>query len=521
MRWMLCGERTLGALSAVALFAAAERASADIIQVPGDYGSIQAAIVAASDGDVILVGTGSYNETINLLGKAITVRSVHGADVTIVDGSGPVPFDISLVTFSSGEGPDTVFEGFTISGGFAPQGGGMLITGSSPTILDCTFSGNTSAQGGGAVMIFDFSNPLFSNCAFIQNTAALGGGGVLSAGSSSPVFIDCHFADNSGENGGGFYCAGTFSSAEVTNCTFENNVAMLGGGGMNIYRAQATIKNSVFEGNFAKGAGGLMHAGADGNATIENCVIANNVSSGNGGGVLIFNCAATISNCLIANNEAAELGGGVMVAYNVSLGMTNCTVAANLATFGGGLACDDWFERMPSEVDVTNSVFWNEGEEITIRDASTVAIAFSDIEGGYPGTGNIDADPQFVDPANGDLHPLPGSPCIDAGNNTAVPDGVTTDLDGNPRFSDDPDTPDCQQAPGTCGDPPVVDMGAYEFQIPCPGDINGDGAVDVNDFIQILVAWGPCPGCPADINGDGVVNVQDFLALLARWGPCP
>ena len=64
----------------------------------------------------------------------------------------------------------------------------------------------------------------------------------------------------------------------------------------------------------------------------------------------------------------------------------------------------------------------------------------------------------MVDPDNGDFHLSPGSPCIDAGDNTAVPDGLTTDFDGNPRFVDDPDTDDTGY-----GDPPIVDMGAFEF----------------------------------------------------------
>ena len=58
----------------------------------------------------------------------------------------------------------------------------------------------------------------------------------------------------------------------------------------------------------------------------------------------------------------------------------------------------------------------------------------------------------------------------------------------------------------------------------CPSDINGDGNVDVVDFLQMLAAWGDCPpagDCPADINGNGTVDVVDFLALLAEWGPCP
>ncbi len=105
-----------------------------------------------------------------------------------------------------------------------------------------------------------------------------------------------------------------------------------------------------------------------------------------------------------------------------------------------------------------------------------------------------------------------------------MPKGTTTDLDGNPRFVDDPDTPDCPQAPGTCGDPPVVDMGAYEFQgaPPCPWDCDGgesiDGTVGIVDFLALLSQWGGPGSCDFDGGGVGIV---DFLALLAHWGPCP
>jgi hypothetical protein len=55
----------------------------------------------------------------------------------------------------------------------------------------------------------------------------------------------------------------------------------------------------------------------------------------------------------------------------------------------------------------------------------------------------------------------------------------------------------------------------------CSADIDGNGSVDINDFLILLGAWGPNPGHPADIDGNGAVDVNDFLALLAQWGPCP
>ncbi len=130
---------------------------------------------------------------------------------------------------------------------------------------------------------------------------------------------------------------------------------------------------------------------------------------------------------------------------------------------------------------------------------------YSDVEDGWTGEGNIDADPLFVDPDNDDYHISSGSPCIDAADNTAVPKGIDTDLDGNPRFLDDPATKDTG-----FGEPPIIDMGAYEFQaVLCPWDLDGDGSVGVSDLLILLGNWGNPYGVP------------DLLALLANWGPCP
>ncbi len=204
------------------------------------------------------------------------------------------------------------------------------------------------------------------------------------------------------------------------------------------------------------------------------------------------------------------------------------------------------------------------------------------MEGGFIGDGNIDADPLFVDPEGDEanLRLLAGSPCIDAADNTAVPPGVETDLDGNPRFIEDPDTPDTGNPDGIN---PIVDMGAYEFQLvdlcidtdgdgkvtichvppenpdnahtisvgvnalpahlghgdycgPCEqddglllmageheacfADMDGDGVVSAADLASLLGSWGPNPGHPADFDNDGVVDAADLAVLLGSWGSC-
>jgi hypothetical protein len=81
-------------------------------------------------------------------------------------------------------------------------------------------------------------------------------------------------------------------------------------------------------------------------------------------------------------------------------------------------------------------------------------VTYSDVKGGFGGTGNINADPLFVDAIGGNLRLSSGSPCIDKGSNAGVPSGITTDLDGNPRVLD-----------GDSNGTVIVDMGAYEYLI--------------------------------------------------------
>jgi hypothetical protein len=198
---------------------------------------------------------------------------------------------------------------------------------------------------------------------------------------------------------------------------------------------------------------------------------------------------------------------------------------------------------------LTNCILWaNTAQQISVYSGSPV-VTYCDVQGGWSGTGNIDGDPLFRDPDGLDNDPNTfgdndyrlsyGSPCIDAGDNAAVPadmadldgDGDTQeptpwDLDGWLRFIDDPNTPDTGS-----GDPPVVDMGAFEFRGGLrPGDLNCDGTVDfgdINPFVLYLSnywAWlqtyMDCPPENGDINGDGTYrqasfgDINPFVALL-------
>ncbi|MHC4786186.1 MAG: right-handed parallel beta-helix repeat-containing protein, partial [Planctomycetota bacterium] len=151
------------------------------------YCSIQTAVDSAVDTDEIVVAPGSYSEAINFLGKVIWLHSSDGPEVTTIDGTG----NYHVIQCVTGEGSDTILEGFTITGGNANgsslngEGGGMRALSSSPTVTDCTFSGNEAGQfGGGLYADSPYGSPTVTNCTFSGNSALEGGGMYTKTGSN-------------------------------------------------------------------------------------------------------------------------------------------------------------------------------------------------------------------------------------------------------------------------------------------------------------------------------------------------
>jgi parallel beta-helix repeat protein/predicted outer membrane repeat protein len=357
--------------------------------VPDDFPTIQAGIDGVANGDTVIVRDGTYVENINFNGMAITLKSENGPATTIIDGNQMG----SVVRIESGEGSDSVFEGFTVTNGSALEGGGMYCHGASPTLENCTFTNNTALYYGGGMYCWR-SSPTLDNCTFTNNTAD-NGGGMTSYSNSSPTLENCMFTNNTAGNGGGMYSI--YSSPTLENCIFTNNTADNGGGGMSSYNASFP--------------------------TLGNCIFTNNTAD-NGGG---FYCASasTLENCMFTNNTAGTWGGGMYCRYSSSLTLENCTFTNNMAgTQGGGINC-------ASASTLDNCILWDNhanvgGSEIYTNNSSPT-VTYSDVKGGWSGTGNIDADPLFVDPANNDFHLLILSPCIDTGNPNSPPDA-----DGSP-----------------------------------------------------------------------------------------
>ena len=336
------------------------------------------------------------------------------------------------------------------SAGF--NGGGMYNDGNSdPTVDDCSFAGNWALEDGGG-MYKDESHPTITNCAFLENDAT--SGGEMYNYYSSPTITNCTFTENGATEGGGMY---NFSSDPiVTNCTFTSNEAYDGfGGGMCNNYGMPIVTDSTFTGNGASDGGGMCNRSSE-PIVNDSTFIGNKAYDGFGGGMYNGYSYQTVNNCTFISNKA-YFGGG-MYNNNTSLTVTNCTFTSNRTSDSGGGMCNEG-----GSITVTNCILWGD-EQDEIAGSGSATITYSDVQGSWPGAGNINADPMFADSA-GRLSP--GSLCIDAGDTSVVV--VTIDLDGNPRIVD-----------GDHDDFAVVDMGAYEH-VPPDTDADDDGIDDAVD----------------------------------------
>jgi hypothetical protein len=254
--------------------------------------------------------------------------------------------------------------------------------------------------------------------------------------------------------------------------------------------------------------------------TIENCILRHNVADYGGALFLYRHGNPRVAGNLITENHALANAAAVYAAYSHPDFVNNTIVenaihngddpyietCAALSFISKPRFANNIIRGNDPEVFYAHSQLWHNKDYYTRS---------NNIEGYEAVNGNIDADPRFVDPGRNDYRISAGSPCIDAGDNRRVPDALTADLDGNPRRVDDPATDDTG-----IGEPPIVDMGAYEFGADdCPADLTDDGVVNVDDLFVVLNRWGEIGG-DADINADGIVDINDLFEVLLAWGPC-
>ena len=349
------------------------------------YCSIQTAIDNAVETDEVVVAPGTYFEAVDFAGKAIILRSSGGAAVTTIDGTG----SLHVVTCNSGEGLDSVLDGFTVTGGnadgstpdslgggmtihdssptvmncvFAANaanslGGGMAVVGGSPSVTACTFIGNTSTNGGGLASfgvsptysgctivgnsanlgggIYLSSHPTFTNCDVCENSASISGGGLYVSSSGNPVLIGCRISDNTASIQGGAIATRTSHMITLISTVVANNSAQVGGA-IQSNSLGLTVSGSLFYGNSADVGSGI-HVQNSGPLVVTDSVFSmNGNAQGVGAAVFANRTSVLIDRCIFSGNA----GGGVL-ANGDTISVTDSVFTGNMGgPFGGGIYSD-------------------------------------------------------------------------------------------------------------------------------------------------------------------------------------
>ena len=366
------------------------------------------------------------------------------------------------------------------------------VNGAAATIIDC------EKDGRGFYFHSGESSSSVVNGFTIQNGEADQGGGIYCF-KSSPRIIDCIISGNSAGWGGGIFCPQ--SAPNIVNCTIiENSVAYYGGG---IYCNGYTLDGS--------------------SPAITNCTISRN-SAIEGGGINCLDSSLAITNSIITENSAIDYGGGICYSQSPTgqkapPTVINCTISRNSAVkYGGGIYCS------ASSPTVLNTILWADtapsGSEIYLWPGASITITYSDIQGGWPGEGNINTDPMFVNADGGDYHLRDSSPCIGAGTIVDAPDH---DIEGNPRPNPPGSDPDMGAYENPLGEPiesptvirvpgeyPIIQVGIDAIQdgdtvLVADGTYKGDGNKNL-DFkgkaITVISENGP-ENCIIDCEGNG------------------
>ncbi|MCF7810978.1 T9SS type A sorting domain-containing protein [bacterium] len=449
---------------------------ANIINVPGDVQTIQAAIDRSQDGDTVLVQPGEYSENIDFNGHNIVVGSLYlttgdtsYVENTIIDGDE----NDTVVIIASGEGEETVLTGFTLQNGSGVLGGGIFCRASNPRLDHLIIRNNYSRHQGGGIYIDRCACPLITNTSVTDNSSYVSssGGGIYCTEKASPIIRNSIISNNTGYYGGGIALVDS-SSMYLTNvsisenfaddygagiyCDYHchltlNNVQITGnghgdndcynGGGIHCSRSEMDLINVSIVDNhcLCEGAGILCELST---INIVNSLILRNSTDGSGGGMMIGSRSnITLNRVIVAYNFADEDGGGIYhcprYSGEVQLNMTFVVIALNFAgSDGGGLYLSN-----SSNSAFVNSIMWDNSPQqvYSPRDGelNCLSVSHSSIEGGEDRIednhnldinwldGNLFGQPHFVDPDNDDFNLAEDSPCVESGTAFFVLNGDT------------------------------------------------------------------------------------------------
>ena len=333
--------------------------------------------------------------------------------------------------FAQGEPTIT---GCVITGNWAEWKGGGIFCSGGATISDCVITGNGAAEGAGMYCGAGAGElVIVSNCTIQWNMAHDLGGGISCAGEGTLLLTHCSISGNwayhyewwSGDthgDAGGMYVNGFAAAVTVSDCVFSGNLAWGRGGGLCCDGGfnTVTISNSTLSGNTARNGGAISigpygafevplvctnctftgnTAWAEGGAiswygsplTAADCTFTGNLA-GSGGAMDIADCDAAIVNCAFSGNSAG-CAAGVYALWSATLALTNCTFAGNTFTspYGGGAILTDYQGAL-----IINCVLWADTAPEVYDELGESVVAFSDVEGSWPGLGNLDADPLFA-----------------------------------------------------------------------------------------------------------------------------
>jgi probable HAF family extracellular repeat protein len=384
-----------------------------------------------------------------------------------------------------------------VGNGASGDGGGIYSRGTL-IIIDSNVADNSSRNGGG---VYDNSGSVvISNSALERNSARNDGGGIWSNGNLKLSKLTV--SANTSAHGAGIF--GTVVA--IANSTISNNRSRSWGGGI-VGLDVLTIVNSTISANTARGFGAIHNYGT---LTLTNSTISSNI----GGGFENYGLATLVNVTVSSNLEYGIFHGGN------TLNIINSTITNNRADpegqgFSGGGGLEIWAFANPS---LTNT--------LVAGNFTGTGTTPSDIDGPVSGSYNligtggsgglidgVNGNIVGINPANLHLAPLanyggptethallPGSPAVNAGSNSLIPTGVTTDQRGLPRVVAS-----------------NVDIGALELVI--SGDLNGDGSVSISDFITLASNFNKTGmnWADGDLNGDGAVTIADFIDLAAHF----